>query len=164
MAASVVFWQKYPLGVRQYKTIILGMPAAEKADDSMGWAPPYNRVFEESEFFVYSLGDEAMCISDDCGMGGYFVGCLGGWISGYKDIGEVSDYGLRSAGMDIDKQKVITIADKDARIVGIYPGRESEICHIFYANTAILCPMMSLNGVLIYCHGDGIRGMFNLPR
>ena len=55
-------------------------------------------------------------------MGGYFVGCLGGWISGYKDIGEVSDYGLRSAGMDIDKQKVITIADKDARIVGIYPG------------------------------------------
>ena len=36
-------------------------------------------------------------------------------------------------------KKVITIADKDARIVGIYPGRESEICHIFYANTAILC-------------------------
>ena len=32
MAASVVFWQKYPLGVRQYKTIILGMPAAEKAE------------------------------------------------------------------------------------------------------------------------------------
>ena len=122
MAASVVFWQKYPLGVRQYKTIILGMPAAEKAGDSTGWAPPYNRVFEESEFFVYSLGDEAMCISDDCGMGGYFVGCLGGWISGYKDVGEVSDYGLRDAGVDIDKQKVITIADKDARIVGIYPG------------------------------------------
>ena len=50
MATSVVFWQKYPLGVRQYKTIILGMPAAEKAGDSTGWAPPYNRVFEESEF------------------------------------------------------------------------------------------------------------------
>ena len=84
MAASVVFWQKYPLGVRQYKTIILGMPAAEKAGDSTGWAPPYNRVFEESKFFVYSLGDETMCISDDCGIGGYFVGCLGGWISGIK--------------------------------------------------------------------------------
>ena len=31
MVASVVFWQKYPLGVRQYKTIILGMPVAEKS-------------------------------------------------------------------------------------------------------------------------------------
>ena len=36
MAASVVFWQKYPLGVRQYKTIILGMPAAEKAETIWG--------------------------------------------------------------------------------------------------------------------------------
>lgn len=120
--AGIVVWQKYPFGVKQYKTISLGMPAAEKAGDSTGWAPPYNRVFEESEFYVYSLGDEAMCISDDCGIGGYFVECLGGWISGYKDIGDVFDYGLRDAGIDIDKQKVITIADKDAKIVGIYPG------------------------------------------
>lgn len=120
--AGVVVWQKYPVGVKQYKTIVLGMPAAEKAMDSTGWAPPYDRVFEESEFYVYSLGDEAMCISDDCGIGGYFVECLGGWISGYKDIGDVADYGLRDAGVDIDKQKVITIADKDAKIVGIYPG------------------------------------------
>lgn len=119
---SIIFWQKYPFGVKQYKTIVIGMPTAEKAGDGTIWAPPYNRVFEESDFFVYSLGDEDMCISDDCGMGGYFVGCLGGWISGYKDIGDVADYGLRDAGIDIDKQKIITIADKDAKIVGIYPG------------------------------------------
>ena len=109
-------------GLGNIKPLFLACRSAEKAGDSTGWAPPYNRVFEESKFFVYSLGDETMCISDDCGIGGYFVGCLGGWISGYKDVGEVSDYGLRDAGVDIDKQKVITIADKDARIVGIYPG------------------------------------------
>ena len=122
LAISIIVWQKYTSGVKQYKTITLGMLAAEKAGDHIIWAPPYNRVPEESVFFVYSLGDENMCIRSDCGIGGYFVECLGGWISGYRDFGEVSDYGLRDVGVDIDKQKVITIADKNAKIVGIYPG------------------------------------------
>ncbi len=122
IAIGIIVLQRYPFGVKKYKTITLGMPAAEKAGDHIIWAPPYDRVPEESKFFVYSLGDESMCIRSDCGIGGYFVECLGGWISGYKDIGEVFDYGLSDVGVDIDKQKVITIADKDAQIVGIYPG------------------------------------------
>lgn len=121
-AVSIFVWQKYPFGVKQYKTITLGIQAAEGPGTSTIWAPPYRTVPEESKFYVYSLGDETMCIGSDCGIGGYFIECLGGWISGYKDIGEVSDYGLRDAGVDINKQKVITIADKDAKIIGIYPG------------------------------------------
>jgi hypothetical protein len=113
---------KYPFGVKQYITIKLGMDAAEKTGDETGWAPPYERVPEGVEFFVYSLGDNSMCIQSDCGIGGYFIECLGGWISGYKDIGEVADYGLRDAGVDINKQKIITVADKNGKIVGIYPG------------------------------------------
>lgn len=121
MILGVMIWQRYPFGVRQYKTITLGMQAAEKAGDTTGWAPPDDRV-PESDFYVYALGDEAMCIGSSCGIGGYFVRCLGGWISGYKGIGDIADYGLREAGVDINKQKVITIADKRAKIVGIYPG------------------------------------------
>lgn len=119
---GIFVWQKYPFSVKQYKTITLGMQAAESAGTHTGWAPPYHTVPEESEFFVYSLGDEIMCLGSDCGIGGYFVECLGGWLSGYKDIGEVADYGLRDVGINIDKQRIITIADKDAKIVGIYPG------------------------------------------
>ncbi|MDP3043180.1 MAG: hypothetical protein Q8N21_02145 [bacterium] len=63
-----------------------------------------------------------MCIQSDCGSGGSFVECLDGWISGYKGAGDIPDYGLRAAGMDINKEKIITIADKDGKIVGIYPG------------------------------------------
>lgn len=122
IAGAVIAWHRYPFGVNKYKTVALGMPAAEKAGDSIGWAPPDDRVPEGSDFYVYSLGDENMCIGASCGIGGYFVECLGGWISGYKDIGEVVDYGLRDAGMNIDREKLITIADKDAKIVGIYPG------------------------------------------
>ncbi|OGY91430.1 MAG: hypothetical protein A3H70_00190 [Candidatus Komeilibacteria bacterium RIFCSPLOWO2_02_FULL_48_11] len=122
VVAGIFAWQKYPFGVKRYKTITLGMQAVEGAGTHIGWAPPDNTVPEESDFYVYSLGDETMCIGSDCGIGGYFVECLGGWLSGYKDIGEVSDYGLRDAGVNINKQKIITIADKDAKIVGIYPG------------------------------------------
>ncbi len=140
LIAVIIFLQKYPFGVKQYKTISLGMDAAERAGDSIGWAPPYDTVWE-SDFYVYSLGDETMCISADCGMGAYFVECLGGWISGYKDIGEVSDYGLRDAGVDIDEQKIITIADKNAKIVGIYPGAAiRNLPHIIMKNHKDLIP------------------------
>lgn len=119
---GIVVWEKYPFGVKHYKTISLGMAAAEKAGDSTGWAPPYNRVPEESEFFVYSLGDESMCIGSDCGIGGYFVECLGGWISGYHIAGDTFDYGLDDKYINSGKEKIITVADKEAKIVGIYPG------------------------------------------
>ena len=122
IAGGSIAWYQYPFGVRQYRTVAIGMPAAEMIGDSIGWAPPYDRVPEGSDFYVYSLGDENMCIGSSCGVGGYFVECLGGWISGYKDIGDVVDYGLRDVGMDINKEKLITIADKNAKIVGIYPG------------------------------------------
>ena len=122
LSGGIIVWKKHPFGVNQYKTIKLGMEAAEKAGDLTIWAPPDDRVYEGSDFYVYSLGDENMCIGSSCGIGGYFVECLNGWISGYKDIGDVDDYGLRDAGININEQKVITIADKDAKIVGIYPG------------------------------------------
>lgn len=122
IAIGLFIWQRYPFGVKKYKTITLGMPAAEKAGDHIIWAPPYDRVPEESAFFVYSLGDEPLCIRSDCGMGGYFVECLGGWISGYKIAGDTISYGLNDEAINSGKEKVITIADKDGKIVGIYPG------------------------------------------
>ena len=112
MAASVVFGKNILSGLGNIKPLFLACRLRKKPVTVQGGRLPYNRVFEESKFFVYSLGDETMCISDDCGIGGYFVGCLGGWISGYKDIGEVSDYGLRSAGVDIDKQKLLRLLTK----------------------------------------------------
>lgn len=118
---GVIIWQKYPFGIKQYKTITLGMPAAQGAGTPTVWAPPH-RTVPESSFYVYAIGDEHMCIGSDCGMGGYFVECLGGWLAGEKIITEEFDYGLRDAGVDIKELKIITIADKNAKIVGIYPG------------------------------------------
>lgn len=121
VGAGIVVWQKYPFGVTRYKTIKLGMEAAQGAGTHTYWAPPY-RTVPESSFYVYALGDEHMCIGSNCGMGGHFIECLGGWLAGEKVKTEEFDYGLRDAEVDINKLKIITIADKDAKIVGIYPG------------------------------------------
>lgn len=116
----IIFW-KYPFGVKQYKTIVLGMRAAQGAGDQTVWASPYRNV-PASNFYVYSIGDEHMCIGSDCGIGGYFVECLGGWLAGEEIITDEFDYGLSDAGANLEKLKIITVADKDAKIVGIYPG------------------------------------------
>ena len=122
MPMRMSLWPWQTANVKKYQTIELGMDAAEKGGDQTIWGPLYSRVPDEAEFYVYSLGDQSKCRLSDCGLGAYFVECLHGWISGYKNIGEVADYGLGEAGVDINKERVITIANKDAKIVGIYPG------------------------------------------
>lgn len=116
-----ILYNKYPFGVKQYKTIKLGMQAAQNAGTPTYWAKPDNEV-PESDFYVYAIGDKDMCIGSSCGIGGYFVECLGGYIAGEKIKTEEFDYGLRDAGVDIEKLKIITIANKDGKIIGIYPG------------------------------------------
>lgn len=121
LGSGIVVAQKYPFGVKHYKTLNLGIQAAEGAGTLTSWAPP-DDIVPESTFYVYALGDEPMCIGAKCGMGGYFIECLGGWLSGYKKVTEEFDYGLRNAGVDMEKQRIVTIADRNAKIIGIYPG------------------------------------------
>lgn len=129
LCVGAIIWQKHPRGVKQYKTIELGMQAAEGAGTPTGWAPP-DEIVPKSDFYVYALGDEPMCLGSSCGMGGYFIECLGGWLSGYKKVTEEFDYGLSDIGINLEKQTIITIADQDAKIVGIYP--EARIKNLPY--------------------------------
>jgi len=110
-------------GVKQYKTIHLGMDAVEKPSSKTIWAPPDDYIPKDTKFVVYALNDESMCMGRECGMGGYFVECLGGWITGYgTDSGDVLDYGMAEAGINIFKEKFVTVADSSGKVVGIYPG------------------------------------------
>ena len=119
---GIIALLNYPFGIKQYHTISLGMEAVERAGTHTVWAPPDDKV-PDSDFYVYAFGDESMCIGSACGMGAYFVDCLGGWVSGDGyGAGEVNDYGLRDAEIDIGNQTFITIADKEGKVVGIYPG------------------------------------------
>jgi hypothetical protein len=72
---GVAFVQKYPFGVKKYKTVSLGMQAFQSGGSKTYWAPP-DDIVPESDFYIYSIGDEHMCIGSSCGMGGYFVECM----------------------------------------------------------------------------------------
>lgn len=114
-----VMWMRVPHGVQSFRTVHIGMPAAEKGGDGTGWASPYDRVFY-SLFYVHVLDKRGLCAGADCGFGGSFVECLGGWISG-EGFGDIKDYGLLDTGWD-RKEGLITVANEDGIIVGIYPG------------------------------------------
>lgn len=115
-------WHYYPFGSKHYKGIVLGLPAAEAMGDSTGLPYPNDRI-PESAFYVYARGDEDYCIGPGCGIGGYFIECLDGWISGSRQAESIPDeYGLSIDAVYKGKERVITIADKNAIIVGIYPG------------------------------------------
>ncbi len=117
----VALW-RYPFRVDKYKDIVLGMDALEKAGDSTGWAPP-DDIVPNANFYIFAFGDESFCISAGCGIGGYFVECLGGWISGYRQMGWLeNDFGLDSSAVETGKEKVVMVANANAKIVGIYPG------------------------------------------
>ncbi len=118
----ITILRHYPFSVNQYKGITLGMDAPEKGDDHTVWAPPDDSV-PTSDFYVYALGDESLCIGGMCGIGGYFVDCLGGWISGERQLASEEDYyGLDSGNVMEGKERVITVANADGKVVGIYPG------------------------------------------
>ena len=77
------------------------------------------------------------------------LSALAGWLAGEKIITEEFDYGLRDAGVDMEKQTIITIADKEAKIVGIYPGARIRNLRILCATIAISFPKMTLSAVRI---------------
>ena len=123
MSLVVYTRNNYAHGVKHYKTIYLGMDAVEKPGSKTIWAPQDDYIPEDTKFVVYVLNDESMCMGWGCGMGGYFVECLGGWITGYgADSGDVLDYGMVDMGVNIFKEKYVTIADKNGKVIGIYPG------------------------------------------
>lgn len=118
LGVGILAWNRYLRGVESFRTVHLGMSTAEKAGDSTGWAAPYSFV-HHSLFYVYVL-HEPLCIGADCGMGGYFVECLGGWLSS-SGFGDVEDYGLYDTSWNRE-EGLITVANEDGIIVGIYPG------------------------------------------
>lgn len=84
---------------------------------------PYRYIWE-SKFYVYVVQKDAYhCALEDCGMSGVLVDCMGGWISGDTAIASAHNgYGLNKDEVEVGKSSMVIVADKDQKIVGIYPN------------------------------------------
>ncbi len=107
-----------PHTVSEYATIKLGGISPLKPGDltvlPIGTIP-------ESNFYVQVIQRDLpfMCVFDDCGMTGVLVDCMGGWLSGEKGIGDTY---VPVEGLEEGKASLVFVADKNLRIVGIYPN------------------------------------------
>lgn len=105
---------------RSFGPLTLGGPTVLKIGD--GASAPYYSIWE-SRFYVYVIQkDMDYCAFENCGAGGLLVRCMEGWIS--ADVAAAADeYGLKESDVRSGKASMVVVADKDQKIVGIYPNR-----------------------------------------
>lgn len=90
------------------------------------YIPEYKSFYNlKYKFYIYAMEKHmSFCALGDCGMSGVLVDCLGGWLSGEGISGDggATDYGLSEKDVDAGKSSMIIVADKNKKIVGIYPN------------------------------------------
>lgn len=90
------------------------------------YVPEYKLFYNlKYKFYIYAMEKYmSFCALGDCGMSGILVDCLGGWLSGEGISGDggATDYGLSEEDVDAGKSSMIVVADKNKKIVGIYPN------------------------------------------
>lgn len=66
--------------------------------------------------------DMSYCALGDCGMSGVLVDCMEGWLSSENINGGAEEYGLDEKDVEAGKSSIVIVANKDKKIVGIYPN------------------------------------------
>ena len=117
-----VFFFFFPLSVGSFGPLKLGDHTPVTADVVFEYEPFYDL---EYKFYIYAVEKNmGLCALGDCGMSGVLVECLGGWLSGegVNGDGETTDYGLEGEDVETGKSSIIIVADKNKKIIGIYPN------------------------------------------
>lgn len=96
-------------------------------------APLDGKDIPKAEFYFYvQRRGLSLCEFESCSVTeGKVVQCMGGWLSG-DGHSEVSDYvGLDSKEVSEGKASIVVVADKNSKIIGIYPNHtEGDILEI----------------------------------
>ena len=83
---------------------------------------PYGNVYENMKFYAYVMQkDFGICAYSDCGMSGVLVACMDGWLSNIWEQ-DASLVGLDYADVKSGKSSLVLIANKDSKLIGIYPN------------------------------------------
>lgn len=120
IVAGLLFFVITSRPVTKFGPLKLGQQSPFGPGDGASF--PY-QVVPSSTFYIFSAykGLPTDCVFEECGMSGLLVECVGGWLSG-AGVPEYTDMlGLNEEAVARGDSMVI-VADKDLKIVGIYPG------------------------------------------
>lgn len=117
-----IFFFSLPHSVKSFGPFKLGEQAPVVSEN----VPEYEIFYGlEYKFYIYAMEEYmSFCVFGDCGMSGVLVDCLGGWLSGEGIHGDggATDYGLTEEDVDAGRSSMILVANKNKKIVGIYPN------------------------------------------
>lgn len=116
------FFFSLPHSVKSFGNFILGEKVPVVSENVVEYSMLYNL---EYKFYIYAMEKNmGYCALGDCGMSGFLIQCMGGWLSSENINGDggATDYGLEEEDVSAGKSSIIIIANKDKKIVGIYPN------------------------------------------
>lgn len=106
------------------------------------------KVIPKSQFYVYvhRMDLPIFCSQEGCSyFDGSIVNCMGGWLSGDEQPDPASEVGLSSGEVWAGRESLVILADKSAKIIGIYPQHtEGDVVNILatypqYRDEVIRC-------------------------
>ena len=117
-----IFLFSPPRSVKSFGPLKLGNQAPIVSENVVEYDFLYTLTYK---FYIYAMEKNmSYCALGDCGMSGIFVDCMGGWLSadGLSGEGGANDYGLVEEEVANGKSSIIVVADKNKKIIGIYPN------------------------------------------
>lgn len=114
------FFFSSPHSVKSFGPFTLGDQAPVVSENVVEYSPLYNLKYK---FYIYAMEkDMSYCALGDCGMSGVLVDCMEGWLSSENINGGAEEYGLDEKDVEAGKSSIVIVANKDKKIVGIYPN------------------------------------------
>lgn len=120
------YFYKYPSllhgGVREFGSLMLGRDYAG-GEGSYTFAP--TRYIPNSRFYITVVQKDLWCVFEYCSPEGIKIKSLGGWLQGENTDQPTiwSEYGLET---NPSVESVIVVADKNNKLVGIYPNKKID--------------------------------------
>lgn len=117
----LIYFFSIPRSVEHFNTLHIGGDTPYKIQtEAKGFDS--STIFVGSKFYVYLVQkDIGWCVVGNCGMSGALVECMGGWFASEIVIPSDEGFGLTREEVDAGKS-IVVVANKDQKIVGIYPN------------------------------------------
>jgi len=120
LSLFLIYFFSTPRSVEHFYTLHVGRNAPRQIQTEVKDFDG-STTFIGSKFYVYLVQKEVdWCVVGNCGMSGALVECMGGWFVGEAVNLSAGEYGLTEEEVKAGKS-VVVVADKNQKIVGIYP-------------------------------------------
>ena len=120
LSLFLIYFFSTPRSVEHFYTLHVGRDAPRQIQTEVK-NPDGSTIFTGSKFYVYLVQKEVdWCVVGNCGMSGALVECMGGWFAGEAANLSAKEYGLTKNEVEAGKS-IVVVADKNQKIVGIYP-------------------------------------------